>query len=308
MRQQSGRAAFLISKPLQLMVALCIARQVKLETKPVFVIIDTFCGASQVAERLSCDFDQLQTPVYFDSRQAALSFLKKQKFDHLFIDSDVGLRNFLTLASFKLAYPKISIHVYEEGLGTYRTDLYSGFKKKIFVMFGIGAFFGACRFVTSVYVYRTQEYIDNIPSNGFKVREIQGGLLQFLVSNRDALKRVFGFNGIKPISPDVSRCSIYLSSWRIDADFLSYFQGLKGDLFMKPHPHIRSYDEINGIKVIGANIPAELVLTDLMKVYDSVVVFDHNSSVRRYITGKNIVYKIANIPKEGGTDVYNKQK
>lgn len=285
------------------MVALCIVQQAKFETKPVFVIIDAFCGAGQVAEQLSCEFDQLQTPVFFDSRQAALLFLKKRKFDNLFIDSDVGLRNFLTLASLKFANPNISIHVYEEGLGTYRTDLYSGYKKKLFGLIGIGALFGSCRFVTSVYVYRSQEYIDNIPENGIKVREIQGGVHQFLVENRDALKRVFGFDGIKSISPHFLCCSIYLSSWEVDAEFLSYFQGLEGDLFIKPHPHIRGCEEINGIKLIGANVPAELVLADLMKAYDSVVVFDRKSSVRRYITGKNLVYKMANVPKDGGAGV-----
>lgn len=281
------------------MVALSIVQQGQLESKPIFIIIDGFCGASEVAERLTCNFDQLQTSVFFDSRQAAILFLKEQKFDHLFIDSDVGVRNFLTLASFKLANPKILIHVYEEGLGTYRTDLYSGFKKKLFGLIGIGVFFGACRFVTSIYVYRKQEYIDNIPSNGFKAREIQGGLPQFLTANRDALKRLFGFDGIKPILPNVLCCSVYLSGWKIDADFLSYFQELDGDLFVKPHPHIRSCDDLNGIKSIDANVPAELVIADLMEEYDSVVVFDCNSSVRRYITGKNLVYKMANIPKCG---------
>jgi len=293
-----GRSAFLISKPLQLMVALCIAQQGKLAAKPVFVIIDTFCGATQVAESLSCEFNQLQTPVNFNSRQAALLFLREKKFDHIFIDSDVGLKNFLTLASIKLANPKISIHVYEEGLGTYRTDLYSGFKKKIFGLIGIGVFFGACRFINSVYVYRTQEYIDNIPSNAFKVRQIQVCLPQFLKANRESLKRVFGFDGVKPISPDTSCCSIYLSNWKIDEKFLLHFQNLEGDLFIKPHPHINDYIETNPIKTIEANVPAELILAEFMEVYDTVIAYDHNSSVRRYITGNNLIYKMVNLSKE----------
>jgi hypothetical protein len=201
------------------------------------------------------------------------------------------------LALIKFTNPEISIDVYEEGIGTYRTDIYSGIKKQLFSLVGVGVFFGACRFVSSVYVFQPQEYLDRIPSNGFKVLKIHMGLAQFIVEYLDVLKRVFENKEIASISPQTSICSIFLSSWHIDAEFLEYFRGLKGDLFMKLHPHIRDNKYIEGVNSINSSIPAELVLTDLMKIYDSVVVFDHNSSIRRYISGKNLVYKMALTPK-----------
>lgn len=289
------------------MVALCIVQQGEWDTKPVFVILDTFSGAGEVADRLLHDFDQFQSPVFFTSRQAALAFLKKAKFDHLFIDSDVGVKNFLTLASQKFSNPRLLIHVYEEGLGTYRTDLYGCFKKKMFSLVGIGAFFGACRFVSRVYVFDAQEYIDNIPKNSVKVSKIQGDLSKFLAVNRDALKRLFGFTGVNPSPKDKSHCSIYLSDWVIDKEFISYFKLLKGDLFIKPHPHLRNCNEFDGVRSIGANVPAELVIGDLMEVYDFVRVFDNHSSVRRYVSRNNLTFELAQVSaakEKAGGDIF----
>lgn len=295
MLQHSGRAAFLISKPLQLMIALCIVQQGQWDTKPVFVILDAFNGAREVAERLLNEFDRFQLPVFFTSRQAALTFLKKEKFDHLFIDSDVGLKNFLMLASQKLANHGILIHVYEEGLGTYRNNLYVGIKKKIFNLTGVGASFGGCRFVSSVYVFNTQEYIDNIPENSVKVNEIQGNLSKFIATNRDALKRLFEFSGVNSGSKSNSHCAVYLSNWRVDKEFISYFKLLQGDVFIKPHPHLRNCSEFDGVRSIGANVPAELVIGDLMEVYEFVRVFDNHSSVRRYVSGHNLTFELAQV-------------
>lgn len=293
MLKHPGRAAFLISKPLQLMIALCIVQQSEWDTKPAFVILDTFSGAGEVADRLLHEFDQFQSPVFFTYREAALNFLEKAKFDHLFIDSDVGVRSFLTLAAQKFSNPRLLIHVYEEGLGTYRNNLYVGFKKKLFNLTGVGASFGGCRFVNSVYVFSAQEYIDNIPENGVKVNEIKGNLSKFIASNRDTLKRLFEFSGVNSGAKNNSHCAIYLSNWSMDKEFISYFKLLKGDLFVKPHPHLRNCGEFDGVRAIGANVPAELVIGDLMEVYEFVRVFDNHSSVRRYVSGHNLTFELA---------------
>lgn len=282
----------MISKPLQLMIALCIVQQGQWDTKPVFVILDAFNGAREVAERLLHEFTRFQLPVFFTSRQAALSFLKKEKFDHLFVDSDVGLKNFLMLASQKLANHRILIHVYEEGLGTYRTDLYRGLKKNIFDRFGIGTFFGSCRFVTDVYVFNTREYIDNIPSNAYKAREINESLSNFMMLNLNALKRLFGFAGVNQELKNNSNCSIYLTSWGKDKKFLEYLKQLNEDIFIKPHPHLKNYTEFYDFRVIEAGVPAELIIIDLMDSYGFVRVFDHQSSIRRYVSGKNLCYEL----------------
>lgn len=305
MRKHSGKSAFFISKPLQLMVALCIAQQDAFDSKPVFVIVDSFNGAREVADMLFSEFTELQTPEYFKLRSSALSFLKKQNFDNLFIDSDIGLKNFLTLASFKLSNPNISIHVFEEGLGTYRTDLYSGIKKTLFSLIGIGVFFGACRFVNSIYVYHKEEYIEKIPTAGFKAQQIRNSLFQFLTINSAALNRLFSFHGIKPSSPDIPCCTLYLSSWSINKEFIENFHKLEGDLFIKLHPHIRTNVAIDGIQFIDARVPAELLLIELITNYKSVQVYDHNSSVRRYIKKNNLTFSLAENKPNAHCKTYN---
>jgi hypothetical protein len=291
-----GKSAFLISKPLQLIVALCIAQQETFELKPLFVIVDLFNGASDVAARLSSEFTDLQEPKYFATRKMALKFLQEQQCDHLFVDSDVGLKNFLVLALFKTKKPNISINVYEEGLGTYRTDLYFGIKKRLYDLIGIGVFFGACRFVNEVYVFCTEEYSAKIPQYGFKTRKIRGNLTQYLIANRAAFKRIFNFDEIKPSSPEISSCSVYLSSWNVDEDFLYYFNTLDGDLFIKPHPHIRDNLKFERAQSINARVPAELLVLDLIEKYNFVQVYDNNSSARRYINNENIDFKFADAP------------
>ena len=293
MIQHPGRTAFLISKPLQLMIALCVVQQNEWSTKPVFVILDAFNGAGEVAKKLLHEFNKFQSPIFFTSRKAALAFVKKEKLAHLFIDSDVGFKNFMSLAVQKLSNPKLLIYVYEEGLGTYRSDLYSGFKKNVLSFFGVGTFFGGCRFVSSIYLYCVQEYIDKFPSKKFKVTAIQKDISSLLIENRSSLKRVFGFDDVKLGKVKASSCSLYLSDWQIDEKFLLYFKSLNGDLFVKPHPNIRNINGLVGVQTIGGNIPAELVIANLMESYEYVYVFDHQSSVRRYISGKNLIFLLA---------------
>lgn len=290
MYKHFGRSAFLISRPLQLMISLCIAKHDKFESRPVFIIVDDFCGALKVSEKLHSEFVELQTPIYFASRKLALNFLNQEKFDSIFIDGDVGVKNFLSLFLLKSRSSKTKIHVFEEGLGTYRTDLYSGVKKIIFPLVGIGIFFGGCRFVSNVYVYHVKEYQDEIPTNAFKAREIECSLFKFIKKNKSAFNRLFELEEFIPKSENFERCSLYLSSWDVDEVFLSEFKQLKGDLIIKLHPHIRKSIIMSGIAVVDSQTPAELVLLELISRYNHVHVYHHNTSTARYINASNLTY------------------
>ncbi|MGX9728047.1 MAG: hypothetical protein ACTFAK_12245 [Candidatus Electronema sp. VV] len=70
-------------------------------------------------------------------------------------------------------------HVYEEGLGTYRKDLYTGTRKRLFDYFGIGTFFGG-----------------NFPLNGSKIRWIRKSLSDFITENCSDLQKLFGFDNV----------------------------------------------------------------------------------------------------------------
>lgn len=291
MIQHPGKAAFLISKPIQLMVALSIVQQNEWESKPVLMILNEFNGAREIAKRLSLNLVEIQTPIFFVSRKTGLEYIKKEKICQLFIDSDVGLRNFITLALLKTFNLNIKIHVFEEGEATYRVDLYKGIKKHLLRFFGIGTFFGGSRFVSTIYVHQPQEYAKIFNSCGFKVREISLSLSEFLLANYIALRALFGIGEIVPCCKKTLCCSIYLTEWKIDFEFISNFSKLGEDTFVKLHPHIRGGADFEGIKIIEGNVPAELVLIELMKNYQIVNVYDHSSSVRRYITASNVIFK-----------------
>lgn len=289
MRYQ-GKAAFLISKPLQLMISLCIVRQYIWNEKPIFIILDAFCGARSVAERLLQAFADLQQPVFFKQRKQAFKFVRQEAFDHFFIDSDVGVKNYLLFLSRKMAKPKLGIHVYEEGLGTYRDDLYQGLKKNLLSAFGGGTFFGGSVVASSIFVFDDQEYIAKFPKNKHKVVKIVEPLQSFITENRDQLKQVFDYAGMQITSADSELCVIYLSNWQLDGKFISRFVRMDGVLYVKPHPHIYTDDVFYGVQVIPAHVPAELVLMEALELYKAVSVYDHYSSVRRYLKDAEISF------------------
>lgn len=281
MRYQ-GKAAFLISKPLQLMISLCIVRQGNWDEIPVFIILDAFCDASSVADRLSQEFTDLQQPVFFKHRNQAFQYVRQKGFDHFFIDSDIGVKNYLLLLQQKIAKPSLMIHVYEEGVGTYRDDLYQGLKRRLLSVLGVGTFFGGSAVANSIFVFDEQEYATKFPRNKHKVVKIAEPLHAFIRENRHQLKQVFDYVGMDANSAGSELCVIYLSNWRIDDNFLSRLVRMDGDLFVKPHPHIHIDKVIDGVQFIQAQVPAELVVIEASELYKFVDVYDHFSSLRRY--------------------------
>lgn len=286
----SGHSAFWITKPLQLMVALSISQQESWENKPTFIIIDSFSGANSVAGKLIETFSELQTPIYAATRNSGLSFLLKNKFSNIFFDSDVGVKNFAAHAFQKILNPNLSIYIYEEGVGTYSTGLYSGAKKRLLQTVGIGTFFGGSRLTSSIYTYHPAEYLCKHNAKIRSTIEINQKLADFLRVNLDALNYLFGFSDVCVNARKTAQCALYLSNWQVDAEFISFFNKLPFDRFIKPHPHIREVTHYEGVHSISADIPAELLIIKLMKQYQSVLVYDHNSSVRRYISGGNVTY------------------
>jgi len=291
---KNGKVAFLITKPLQLMVSLCISQQENSTPKPDFLIVNNFAGSSEISSQLQHNFTNLQNPLFFNDRKTALGYVKSNNYKTLFIDSDVGFRNLIELGFLKINNPNLSIHVYEEGLGTYRSDFYSGFKKLILQKIGAGTYFGGCSLVSNIYVYEAEEYLTSTKSDNKKVREIKNKLPEFIRTHRDSLRKLFSFNGLREEDAHRKVASLYLTSWNVDQEFFSKFQQLQGDLFVKAHPHIKTALNASAAKVIDAKVPAEILIMELAETYESVCVYDHFSSVRRYLKRQNLTYKSAN--------------
>ncbi|MFN4238227.1 MAG: hypothetical protein ACK4FZ_13500 [Vogesella sp.] len=285
-----GKAAFLISKPLQLMISLCIVRQGIWDEKPVFIILDAFCGASSVADRLLSAFADLQQPVFFKHRNQAFQYVKQKAFDHFFIDSDIGVKNYLLLLQQKIAKPSLMIHVYEEGVGTYRDDLYQGLKQRMLSALGVGTFFGGSAVVSSIFVYDDEEYMLKFPNNKHKVRKILEPLLLSVRRNYSVLCEVFDYPGL-PDVPSKSRvCNFYLSGWHLDKDFISSIVASDSLFFVKPHPHSKDEIYLPSLYVLRGGVPFELIVVCALKLFNVVRVYHVNSSAQRYLDDKAIEF------------------
>ncbi|WP_143594695.1 hypothetical protein [Thioclava sp. DLFJ5-1] len=291
----NGTTAFLISKPLQLMISLLVLRQLHLDVIPVFLVTNSFRGAKDIAGRLNAVYpNQVEAP-FFETQAEAYSYLGEKRLAHVFIDSDVGFQKAFTLARLKQLSRGNRIYVFEEGLGTYRDDLYRGLKARVFSALGIATRFGASRFVDKVFLLTSDEYVEKFPDLATKAIKISGSLSDFMSEEHENLRLVFGFAGVATPSHDRKEvCHLYLTSWSVDEDFLDNFSRLPGDLFIKAHPHIKTDILPRGIEAIDAGIPAELAIVELLRYYEAVRVFDHMSSTRRYITSQRASFQDAN--------------
>lgn len=290
--QDDGKTVFLVSKPLQIMIALMVMRQLRVEQPPVFAVVNAFKSASEVAERLGQVYGDRLTTRFFETPRDAFLHIRREGYRHLFIHGDVGLRNALTLAMTKLRVPKIRIYVFEEGLGTYTDDIYPRRKARAFRALGIATRFGESPFVRFVFLLDPASYRAKFPKLAQKVVAISGSLSDFLAQERTKMDALFGFSGLaKPENSNGGLCNLYLSNWKVDNAFLQAFKALPGDLFIKLHPHFQTDLSFEGMTMIDTHVPAEIAIADLLEEYDTVKIFDHMSSVRQYVDSQKITFQ-----------------
>lgn len=279
-----------MTKPLQILVALSIIKQLDIRDRTHLVIVDSFYNARLVYERMkSADWDFSDLAISFcASHREAHQFSIESGINTLFIDSDVGAQKYFDLLKIKLKRRNLNIKVYEEGLGTYRTDLYSGTKKTIFDFAGIGTHFGGCALTSQIHLCDPEAYHKNFPKYKKPVKKLELGPLDIIRQYFPSLSHIFDY--CSPAAPTSDLCHIYLSSWHVDRSFLEKFSMLAGDKYLKLHPHIKVTGEWGLGTLVSRTAPAEMVLLDMMEKYKSVSVFHHGSSVEQYISGKNVIF------------------
>ena len=225
----------------------------------------------------------------------AYNILPNLSCSRLFIDSDVGVRRYIQLAFLKLRKPRLIVSVYEEGVGTYRDDLYRGWKKRLFQVFGVGTYFGGCFFTTQIYVYRSDEYSRKLGCCGVEIVKLQNTIEMLIVSRLSDLKRIFDvtpscLDGAEAEQQD--ECLIYLSSWLIDKEVVNKLSLQTGLKIIKPHPHIRTTVNLEGLGflILEGAFPAELLVLWVSERFNKVTLYHHGSSVERYISRDNVEF------------------
>lgn len=283
---------FIVTKPLQLMISISIARQIDKTSKKEFLIIDSFFGAENTSTNLGNQNEFKGCVKFFKTHRQAYLYAKNAGYEKLFIDSDVGFKKFKLLISLKITNFKTDIAVYEEGLGTYRSDLYTSTKRFLRCL-GIGTHFGGCLFTSEIFLYDENEYRRKFFNSKTKVIKILTPISDLIDNEASLLNSVFNLSEKLHCHKHSkhNHCTIYLTDWSINPYIINKIQNRSGVFYLKPHPHIRDIDLPNsGFIKISPSIPAEILIKTLAKSFDRVSVIHHNSSVPRYISPPNVEF------------------
>ncbi|OPK10879.1 hypothetical protein BZ163_07675 [Pseudomonas sp. VI4.1] len=255
-------------------------------------LVDSFNGSQEIAATVQLE-KAFKKTILFKTRDDALRAAADENPKRVFIDSDVGLKLFINLLKLKIKSPKTEIHVYEEGIGTYRTDLIPNkLKNLVFTALGVGCYFGGASLTKKIHIFNPSLYKKNIPFLSKKIEKIEDDFSFWISSNKDSLIEVFspGFKVENLESLDLAR--VYLSDWEMDVEFIAKLAKL-GRVFVKPHPHIKriALDEIttnNNIELVPGALPAELLMILLADKFQNVKIYHKNSSCMNYISSERI--------------------
>jgi hypothetical protein len=282
---------FIAANPLQILMSASIIRQLELVKNSVLIIHGGFTGAKEIVENFSIKnivLDGLKI-IYLNQRKDAFSLINKSKPSGIFIDGDVGFKNFITLLYLKCFNKKLKINVFEEGVGTYRNDLYRGTKKLIFRTIGIGSNFGGCKLTSCIYTTNPKRYKTIFPNNLAEVHLIKDGPATTILRDYDAWALIFNYKEIEKINSN--ECNLYLTNWNFKSDSITDILKLQGDFYIKPHPRCNVAISIPEVVVLNTAAPAEMLIFDLAKKYNVVRVYHHGSSVEQYFSDFNVMFK-----------------
>lgn len=273
------------------MIVLTLLEQLSKEIKKELLIVDCFAGAAQVSARLSELASKECTVQFTKDEKQAFNLAARKKYKKLFMDSDVGFYRNLTLIFYKLMSNKTMLAVYEEGLGTYRDDLYFGMRKIILKIFGCGVNFGGNWLTRELYVYKKSEV--RCINGKLNIIEIQTSLDSLIKQKRELLIDVFHAEEFASLAKAEAgaECIVYLTGWAVDEECLEILGKLNKKIYVKLHPHIKNkfrteFDLVN----VDSGIPGEIILNVLCLHFEEVLVIHHGSSVDRYAKDKKIKF------------------
>lgn len=283
-----ARHTFVAGTPLHVMISLSLINQLNIRDSSCLKIIDYFSGAQRVFERLSAIdwyYSNLEVSFFKSHRRAYLDSIKDET-SHLYIDSDASFQRHLDLISIKLLRPTMTVNVFEDGVGSYRTDLYSGLKKKVFDLFGVPTFLGGSIFTKKIFVYDQERYRNTFPDAKCDVVKIAEPLLATIARLENGLHQAFSYE--PDIRPKSRKCIVYLSNHNIDLAFIEGLRSPDRDVFVKLHPRIKNFSNVRGVRYLENHVPAEIILRCLTTKYDEIEIQHHGSSVEQYLKSDNV--------------------
>lgn len=282
--------AFIVHNTQMLLFSMSIIKQNNIANRSLIIISGLFNGSRETYKRLinkSGKTGEIYIK-YIHNRIDCFKYALRNKIKYIYIDNDCGFRNYVTLMFLIKANENIHINVFEDGVGTYRADLYVGLKKKLFDALGIGTFMGGCRYTNSVYVLDPGWYREAFPQSNKKIVKVDYSPFDVLMHEIDFWRYIFMYENNHVPTSDI--CGVYISSWEINKEAISEIFKSSFDMYIKPHPRLKGEVKIGNAVTIGHNAPAELVLADLAMVYKKIIVYHHGSSVELYAKDNKFEY------------------
>jgi len=250
-----------------------------------------FCNAKSFFERLKNI--NLMSRCFF-SKNRFFSFLvaASRSPDCLYIDGDIGTRLSLYIFIFKVLSRCKKIYVYEEGIGTYRTDIYTSvLKKKILDCLGIATYFGGSFFCNGVYVFEPDKYRESHSvKNNFEVNFIGMLLKDYILDNFEVLCWLFNYD-VSNSSFKNENAILYLTSYDVNDSIIKIMDNSNLHSYVKLHPHLkinRFKTDFCNVFFIDNGIPAELVILHLSNNFKGVLVKHQGSSTEKYMKIDNV--------------------
>ncbi|MBK1796004.1 hypothetical protein JHL21_16045 [Devosia sp. WQ 349] len=283
--------AFIVERPLQIVNAIAIGRQNKSLSESEILVADNFDSAIDVFNRLVVEFPEIRFSFHESYGQAIGSIVDKD-LKELFVHWDVGFRTQPILRRIKHKVPGIVISVFEEGVGTYRQDIYSGIKKKLFWVLQLPLNIGGSRFTDKAYVYSKNDYISNSYKVPAQVIEVERTVEGTISDSYLQWVSVFGAGNIieEMEESGFSDGVVYLGNWDyLDGEADKYFSARSLNI-LKLHPYCKARISSANAHIAPKSVPAELLLHCASRLFDRVIVYHKGSSVERYIASKNVEF------------------
>lgn len=257
------------------------------------IIVDLFKDSNAVAlvPKLKERFKDVK---HVPTRKQALALCKQLKPSIVFIDSDIGLVPLLRFLRLKFFSNSTDIAVYEEGVGTYRKDLFKNPTKKIlYKIIGAATHFGECIFTNHIYVYDLKKYMEAFPNNKEKALPIEKNLVEWIRENESDLIEIFSPEFTIDPTDQSSEINIYLSNWLINENIIARLSK-NNRIYIKLHPHIKTsiketLNSNQNIHFLPAQLPAELIIIKASSHFKAVNIYHHNSSALLYTHLKNVI-------------------
>lgn len=295
-RLKDQDVAFVVTKPLQVMISMMVCDQLGVSGRSHLMVVTSFSEAEAITRRIRKHDPRWCTVSSFPTRREALAACARMSYSRVFLDSDVGLHTGCLLRRLQGLSRDARICIYEEGVGTYRGDLYPLLWGSIVRALGGAVHFGGQGVTEEVWLFEPSVYAQRFPKHAHKVRGIKQGLQPWLISNELLLETIFVGAPIGNLLPDngeQSQCSLYLSGWHWESEVADEVQARSGLSVLKLHPHIaEDAPEIFDLfdLQIPARVPAELLIVALARRFNDVAVLHHGSSVERYISLPQVTY------------------